>query len=69
MPNLPAIGVAAVLAAAGAAAALAPARPAPAAGDPDPGKLFGERCASCHTVPDPSLAPGRAWIEQARVTA
>ena len=35
----------------------------------DPAKVFGGRCATCHTVPQPSLAGDRAWTLQVRDTA
>ena len=61
-----------VLLAAAAGAALAAAlaaRPGAAAGDPDAARTFGDRCASCHAVPDPALAADRVWIDQVRRTA
>ncbi len=68
----PALAAAAALAA--GAAALLPgavlARPAEERpGAEDPARVFGERCASCHAVPDPDLRTDRAWLDQVRRTA
>jgi mono/diheme cytochrome c family protein len=35
----------------------------------DAGRLFEQRCASCHAVPDPELAGDRAWLGQLPKTA
>ncbi|MGQ0612683.1 MAG: hypothetical protein ACT4PV_02880 [Planctomycetaceae bacterium] len=32
-------------------------------------RLFASRCASCHTVPDPSLRTDRAWLDQVNRTS
>ena len=34
----------------------------------DAGTLFRKRCASCHEVPDKTLATDRAWLDQIRRT-
>ncbi|MHC4954494.1 MAG: hypothetical protein ACYTGZ_11450 [Planctomycetota bacterium] len=32
------------------------------------GAMFRKRCANCHTIPDPQLAPDRAWLDQIKRT-
>ncbi|MHC4470906.1 MAG: hypothetical protein ACYS99_08065 [Planctomycetota bacterium] len=34
----------------------------------DPAKLFAKNCVACHSVPDPALETGRAWLDQVRRT-
>ena len=53
----------------GAAFALLDAPASRAGGPESSAKLFGERCASCHTVPDPKIATDRAWLDQVNRTA
>jgi mono/diheme cytochrome c family protein len=45
-------------------------RPARSEGEdrPDPGKMFANKCASCHAVPDPGLPADKVWINQVRET-
>lgn len=38
------------------------------AGEADAQKLWTERCASCHAVPNPKLDADRVWIDQVRRT-
>ena len=38
------------------------------AGEPV-GKMFAERCASCHTVPDPAIKTDLAWLDQVNRTS
>lgn len=33
------------------------------------GHLFHQRCASCHTVPDPALPTDLAWLDQVNRTS
>ncbi len=35
----------------------------------DAGRLFKQRCASCHAIPDRELAGDRAWLGQLPKTA
>jgi len=43
---------------------------AASAGDlEEAGRLFHGRCASCHTIPDRTLAGDRAWLGQVPRTA
>ena len=53
----------------GAAFALLDAAPSRADGPESAGTLFSQRCASCHTVPDPQIATDRAWLDQVNRTA
>jgi len=32
------------------------------------GKLFTDRCADCHAVPDPAVRTDRAWLDQIKRT-
>jgi len=42
----------------------------PTHGSDDPSAaLFAERCASCHTLPDPAMEADRVWAGQVRRTA
>ena len=53
----------------GAAFALMDAPPSRAGGPESAGTLFSQRCANCHTVPDPKIATDRAWLDQVNRTA
>lgn len=53
----------------GAAFALLDAPPSRAGAPESSARLFSERCASCHTVPDPKIATDRAWLDQVNRTA
>jgi len=33
------------------------------------GKVFQNRCASCHIIPDPAVATDRSWIDQVNRTS
>ena len=44
--------------------AMAAAAPLARADEPQIAKVFRQRCASCHTVPDASLRGDRAWRDQ-----
>ncbi len=33
------------------------------------GQMFRQRCATCHTVPDPSIRTDLAWLDQLNRTA
>ena len=40
------------------------------AGDKDHfAKMFGSRCATCHTVPDPQVRSDLAWLDQVNRTS
>jgi len=56
---------------AGVAAVLAGTASAVPAGDgeAEAATLFQDRCATCHTVPDPALRTDRAWLDQVNRTA
>jgi len=38
------------------------------AGD-EAGKMFGKRCAACHTIPDPAIRTDLAWLDQVNRTS
>mgnify|MGYP003658738151 CR=1 FL=1 len=64
--HLQALAAAAVLLGGGAFLQSGSAQERPA---PRPQQIFESRCASCHTVPDPSFATDRAWLKQVSDTA
>jgi hypothetical protein len=35
----------------------------------DVGSLFRDRCVTCHSIPDTSIATDRAWLDQIHRTA
>jgi cytochrome c2 len=39
------------------------------AGDDDAGRMFAQRCAGCHTVPDPEIRTDLAWLDQVKRTS
>lgn len=47
----------------------AAAQDAAGAKKPAAAALFEERCATCHTVPDPEIRTDRAWLDQVHRTA
>ncbi|MHC4407517.1 MAG: hypothetical protein ACYS0E_05585 [Planctomycetota bacterium] len=42
---------------------------APAEAGESVGKMFGKRCAACHTVPDPAIRTDLAWLDQVNRTS